>query len=175
MLVCQTWVHHERRLLLKSSWHFHLRTVWGGDAMMSTMVGGWKGKQYMEVMLNLFCLYVNRDGWWGLWEEEDGVPGWDDHPGETVHWLEGAVSSFPSKHSLHLLLSDQSQQCTSYWSWTLTKLCARASKIHCIWLLGILGTLDLFQSGGGQPYFPYSCKNRWSSGINVHQLLANFL
>lgn len=40
-----------------------------------------------------WCVCVDRDGWWGLWEEEDGVPGRDDHPGETVHWPEGAVGS----------------------------------------------------------------------------------
>ena len=48
---------------------------------------------YSVVDEELSCPPVNRDGWWGLWEEEGGVSGWDDHAGETVHWPEGAVSS----------------------------------------------------------------------------------
>lgn len=47
----------------------------------------------VEGLSKLSCLYVNRDGRWRLWEEEDGVPGWDDHTGEAVHWPEGTVSS----------------------------------------------------------------------------------
>lgn len=46
-------------------------------------------------VLDVFLL--NRDGRRGLREEEDGVPGRDDHLGEAVHRPEGAVSLCPGK------------------------------------------------------------------------------
>lgn len=74
-----------------TSWPSWVDTGWGGDAMMLMAVGESK-----ELMSDLSLFTWCRDGRWGLWEEEDGVSGWDDHPGETVHWPEGAVSHTPT-------------------------------------------------------------------------------
>lgn len=96
-LFVQTVAIQDMPLLLKVSSYF---VQGGGDIMWrnsevdSGLKSRWHegdGSQSCHVLMS-----VNRDGWWGLWKEEDGVSGWDDHPGETVHRPEGAVSSSQS-------------------------------------------------------------------------------
>lgn len=75
------------------SWHLFAGSV---DVQLRVWVDAadaWNKVEITEMMLKPIMCCVDRDGWWGLWEEEDGVSGWDDQLGEAVHRPEGAVSS----------------------------------------------------------------------------------